>query len=208
MENLDGTANAKAKYSFIMRKEGHACLFASSLADGPFPEHYEPLESPVVNSMSKTDKNPVIKIWRREEIGVREKFPIVATTYRVTEHWQAGAMTRNIPWLVELQPDAFMEMSGELAEEKGISNGDMVTVKTQRGEIDVYALVTPRLRPFKIHGETVHQIGLIWHFGYTGLATGASANELTPHVGDANTMIPEFKAFLCDVVPAEKGGTA
>ena len=208
LENPDGTPNPAGKYSFIMRKEGHACLFASSLVDGPFPEHYEPLESPVQNSMSKTHNNPVIKIWRSEEIGDREEFPIVATTYRVTEHWQAGAMTRSIPWLVELQPDSFMEMSEELAAEKGIKNGDMVTVRTKRGAIDVRALVTRRLRPFLVHGRTVHQVGLIWHFGYTGLATGASANELTPHVGDANTMIPEFKAFLCDVVTAGTGGAA
>ncbi len=199
----DGTPDEAAKYSFIMRQEGHACLFASSLADGPFPEHYEPLESPVANAMSPQQYNPVIKVWRPDEIGQADQYPIVATTYRVTEHWQAGAMTRNLPWLVELMPNAFVEISEELAAEKGIANGDWVTVTTPRGEINVRAVVTVRLQPFKLNGKTVHQVGLVWHFGYRGLATGDSANSLTPHVGDANTMIPEFKAFLCDI---RKGG--
>jgi formate dehydrogenase-N alpha subunit len=204
LRNPDGTPNDKAKYSFIMRAEGHACLFAPSLTDGPLPEHYEPLESPVPNAVSGQQNNPVIKVWRPDEIGDASQYPIVATTYRVTEHWQAGAMTRNLPWLVELVPDAFVEMSEELAAEKGISNGDRVTVSSARGTVTMYAVVTRRFRPFQVNGKTVHQVGLIWHFGYRGLATGDSANDLTPHVGDANTMIPEYKAFLCNV---EKGGT-
>jgi anaerobic selenocysteine-containing dehydrogenase len=199
MEKEDGTPDDKARYSFIMRKEGHACLFANSLVDGPLPEHYEPLESPVANAMSAQQNSPVIKIWRPDEVGGSDEFPIVATTYRVTEHWQAGAMTRSLPWLTELVPDPFVEMSEELAAEKGIVNGDMVTVSTKRGEIPLRAVVTKRLRPFEVGGKTVHQIGMIWHFGYRGLATGATANDLTPHVGDANTMIPEFKAFLCNI---------
>jgi formate dehydrogenase-N alpha subunit len=195
----DGTPDEAAKYSFIMRKEGHACLFANSLADGPLPEHYEPLESPVANAMSEQQNNPVIKIWRPEEIGNSTEFPIVATTYRVTEHWQAGAMTRSLPWLTELVPDPFLELSEELAAEKGIANGDMVKVSSKRGTISLKAVVTKRLRPFQVSGKTVHQIGMIWHFGYRGLATGATANDLTPHVGDPNTMIPEYKAFLCNI---------
>ena len=201
----DGTPDEAAKYSFIMRPEGHACLFATGLADGPFPEHYEPLESPVANTMSAQQSNPAIKIWRPDEIGQADQYPIVATTYRVTEHWQAGAMTRNLPWLVELVPESFVEMSEELAAEKGINSGDLVTVTTPRGEVKVRALVTLRLQPFQLNDKTVHQVGLVWHFGYRGLAKGDSANSLTPHVGDANTMIPEFKAFLCDI---RKGGAA
>jgi formate dehydrogenase major subunit len=206
LENQDGTTNTAGRYSFIMRKEGHACLFATSLADGPFPEHYEPLESPVKNAISSQQNNPVIKVWRPDEICGPKKYPIVATTYRVTEHWQAGAMTRNLPWLVELQPEAFVEMSHELAAEKGINMGDLVDIVNSRGKVTVPAIVTRRFQPFRVNGRTVHQVGLTWHFGYKGLATGPSANELTPHVGDANTMIPEFKAFLCDVVKAGKGG--
>jgi len=204
--NPDGTPNEKAKYSFIMQPEGHARLFAPNLADGPMPEHYEPLESPVPNLISETQSNPVIKIWRPDQIGDRKEYPIVATTYRVTEHWQAGAMTRNLPWLTELVPDPFVEMSEQLAKLKGLRNGDMVLVKTARGEVEMRAVVTKRIKPFDVDGQTVHQVGMLWHFGYAGLATGASANQLTPHVGDANTMIPEFKAFLCDIT--KKGGVA
>ena len=199
MQQADGSPDPKAKYSFIMRKEGHACLFANSLADGPLPEHYEPVESPVANAMSEQQNSPVIKIWRPDEIGSSDEFPIVATTYRVTEHWQAGAMTRSLPWLNELVPEPFVELSEELAAEKGIVNGDMVTVSSKRGAIPLRAVVTKRLRPFEMGGKTVHQVGMIWHFGFRGLATGATANDLTPHVGDANTMIPEFKAFLCNI---------
>jgi len=203
LKKANGSSDSKAKYSFIMRPEGHACLFAPSLVDGPFPEHYEPLESPVDNAMSAQQSNPVIKIWRPDEIGDRSKFPIVATTYRVTEHWQAGAMTRNLTWLTELVPEPFVEMSEELAAEKGIKSGDVCTVATARGEAGLRALVTKRIKPFKMNGSRIHEVGIIWHFGYCGVARGTSANELTPHVGDANTMIPEYKAFLCDV---RKGG--
>lgn len=201
MEKVDGSVNADGKYSFIMMAEGHASLFAD-LLDGPLPEHYEPVESPVTNLISKQQINPVIKIWRPKEIGTSVDYPIVATTYRVSEHWQAGAMTRNLPWLAELVPNAFVEISNELAEEKGIENGDKVKVITIRGSIDIYALVTSRLKPFQIDGKTIHEVGLIWQFGYAGLVTGPSANDLTPHVGDANTMIPEYKAFLCNIEKA------
>ncbi len=96
-------------------------------------------------------------------------------------------------------PGPFVELSRELAAEKGIDSGDGVRVKTARGEITMPAVVTERLRPFDIAGEVVHQVGMVWHFGYRGLAKGASANDLTPRVGDPNSMIPEFKAFLCDL---------
>ncbi len=197
----DGGWPPGEKHSFIMKPEGHARLFGFGLAEGPFPEHYEPLETPVKNLMSPVQNNPAIVIWASEmdEIGDADRFPIIATTYRVTEHWQAGQMTRNNPWLVELMPDMFVEMSKSLAQIKNIKNGDKARIITARGEITAYAVVTDRFKPFKLKGKTCEQIGLPWHYGYTGLATGGSANCLTPHVGDANTMIPEFKAFLCDV---------
>jgi formate dehydrogenase major subunit len=131
--------------------------------------------------------------------GKPAEYPIVCTTYRVTEHWQAGAMTRNLPWLVELMPEPFVEMSKELAAEKGIGNGDKVNITTARGCMRAVACVTSRFEPFTVNGKTVHEIGVPWHYGHKGLATGDSANCLTPHVGDANTMIPEFKAFLCNI---------
>jgi anaerobic selenocysteine-containing dehydrogenase len=129
-------------------------------------------------------------------------FPIVCTTYRVTEHWQAGMMTRNLPWLNELMPEPFVEMSEELAAAKGIENGQEVKVITIRGTVKLKAAVTKRLKPFKINGGEVHEVGVIWHWGYCGGSKGASANLLTPHVGDVNTRIPEFKAFLCEIEKA------
>jgi len=114
--------------------------------------------------------------------------------------WQAGAMSRTLPWLAEVQPNMFAEISKELAEEKGIKNGDQVIVSSARGQIQMVVLVTPRWKPMKVNGgTTVHEIGMVWHYGWQGLATGPSANELTPHVGDGNTMIPEYKAFLVDI---------
>ncbi len=174
------------------------------MADGPLPEHYEPLESPVKNLLSSQQNNPAIKLWHKDApekntIGKNKRYPIVCTTYRVSEHWQAGAMTRNLPLLAELAPNIFTEISAELAQLKGIKNGNKVIIETARGKIKAFALVTNRFKPFKIQNRTIHQIGVIWQFGYAGLATGASANMLTSHIGDANTMIPEFKAFLCDI---------
>ena len=134
-----------------------------------------------------------------DNLGTPDKFPIVATTYRLTEHWQAGGMSRWLGWLAEMQPDMFIEMSKELAQEKGIEHGGQVEVESARGVVKAVALVTARLKPFTINGNTVHQIGMPWHYGWAGLATGDSANDLTPHIGDGNTMIPEYKAFLVDV---------
>jgi formate dehydrogenase-N alpha subunit len=192
---------------FIMKPDGKGWLFApSKAADGPFPEHYEPLESPVANAMSSVQNNPVITVYGTasdqevgDRVGAAGEFPIVCTTYRVCEQWQAGAMSRNLPWLAEAQPDMFVEIGRELAQERGIKNGDQVVVTSARGEIRAVALVTPRWRPMNVNGTQVHEIGMVWHFGWQGLATGDSANDLTPHVGDANTRIPEYKAFLVDI---------
>ncbi len=190
---------AATKWPFIMKPGGHALLFGQGMAEGPLPEHYEPWEAPIQNPMSGQQNNPAFKIWRPEEQGTPDRFPIVCSTYRVSEHWQSGQMTRNCSWLVEMQPEPFVEMSEELAEERGIANGDRVIVESARGQINVVAVVTKRFKPFQMNGYKVHQVGVIWHWGYTGLSTGDSANVLTPHVGDANTMIPEYKAFLVDI---------
>ncbi len=207
----DGGWAPGAKHPFIMKPDGHGWLWAANLADGPIPEHYEPLESPLDNGLNSQQLNPAVKLWHVDApemnpVGNRKKFPIVGTTYRVTEHWQAGAMTRNLPWLAELVPDVFVEMSPQLAKEKGIKHGDWIAMETARGTCEGYALVTPRFQPFQCGKKLVHEVGVIWHFGWSGIATGDSANMLTPHIGDANTMIPEFKAFLCDVT--RKGGAA
>ena len=194
---------------FIMKPDGKGWIFGA-LNEGPLPEHYEPVESPVTSQpFSSQMQNPVIKVWNTNEgqdigdsIGGPSQYPIVATTYRVCEHWQAGGMSRWLEWLTECQPDMFVEMSIELAKEKGIENGEWVKVRSARGEVEGVAIVTARFRPFQVNGKQVHQVGLPWHFGWGGLATGDSANKLTPHVGDGNTMIPEYKAFLVDVEKA------
>jgi formate dehydrogenase major subunit len=189
----------KTKYPFIMKPEGHARFFGPGMAEGPLPEHYEPWESPIHNPLTAQQNNPAFKIWRPEEQGTPDKYPIVCSTYRVCEHWQGGQMTRNMPWLVEMMPEPFVEMSEELAAEKGIVNGEKVIVESARGQVFVTAVVTKRFKPFQLNGTRVHQAGLPWHWGFTGLSTGDSANKLTPHVGDANTMIPEYKAFLVNI---------
>jgi formate dehydrogenase-N alpha subunit len=192
--------NQGGHYPFIMVVDGLSRLFGpSTLADGPLPEHYEPWESPIANPVSKQQNNPTFKIWRPQEQGTPDKFPIVCTTYRVVEHWQGGQMTRNMPWVIEAMPEPFVEMSEELAAEKGIVNGEKVIVESARGQVTMVAVVTKRFKPFRLNDKTVHQVGMVWHWGYVGLSTGDSANVLTPHVGDANTMIPEYKAFLVNV---------
>lgn len=190
-------------YPFIMQAEGLGRLFGMGRLDGPFPEHYEPWESPVKNLMSGTQNNPVLYMGASAsqpgQKGTPDKYPYVATTYRVVEHWQSGAMTRNLPWLCELMPEMFIEISEELAAEKGIKNGGKVIVESARGQIEAVALVTKRFKPLHINGSVIHEIGMPWHWGYAGISKGDSANVLTPHVGDANTMMPEFKAFLCNI---------
>lgn len=191
-----------SKHPFIMLHEGHARLYTAALVDGPMPEHYEPMESPTVNLMSNQQSTPALD--RPGKISKSGRFPYIATTCRVSEHWQAGAMTRNVPWLVELVPDMFVEMSMQLAARKKVSNGDLVTISSKRGVIQAKALVTSRIKPLLVGGKWVEQVAIPWHFGFNGMATGDSANVLTEAVGDANTHIPEYKAFLCNI---EKGGT-
>ena len=199
-------AKETGKYPFIMRSDGMGALFGPGLADGPFPEHYEALECPLEeNLMSKQRINPTVKLFGGTEdsyFSCDVRYPFVATTYRVSEHWQTGVMTRHLPWQLEMQPQVFLEMSEELAKEKSIGNGDKVIVTSARGELWAVALVTNRFRPFKVAGSTVHQVGLPWHFGWQFPEDGSggeSANLLTPTVGDANTMIPETKAFMVNV---------
>jgi len=195
-------AETGSKYlPFIMKPEGLARIWGYGRAEGPLPEVYEPWESPLDrNLMSGTKINPCAFIGTyMNPQGMPDEFPYVGTTYRCSEHWQTGIMTRNLPWLVELMPEMYIEMGEELAAEKGINNGDKVIVSSARGEIEAVAIVTKRFQPLQVGGKTIHHIGAVWHFGYSGMATGDSANILTPHVGDANTTIPEFKTFLCNV---------
>jgi formate dehydrogenase major subunit len=204
----DGGWAPDAKYAFIMKPDGHAHIFGTGLKDGPFPEHYEPWESPVAvdgNPMGHNQKFSPVH-WQPTDaqevlftVGERQDFPIVGTTYRVSEHWQSGAMTRNLAWLAELQPEMFVEMSEALATDLEIENGEKVKVRSKRGELEAVAIVTKRFKRFEIEGQPVDVVGLPWHWGFKGLVTGGSANILTPAVGDANTAIPETKAFLCKI---------
>jgi formate dehydrogenase major subunit len=191
-------------YPFIMKPDGVASIYGPGLNDGPFPEHYEPLECPIEkNLMSGQRINPVVKIFEGGPdtfATCDPKYPFVCSTYRVTEHWQTGVLTRWLPWLIEAEPQVFCEMSLELGKLRGIKNGDRVIVQTQRGKLEAVAIVTPRLKPFQIAGQTIHQIGIPWHFGWLHPKDGGeSANLLTPTVGDPNTMIPESKAFMANV---------
>jgi formate dehydrogenase major subunit len=194
----------KTKRPFIMKPDGVGSVFGPGRVDGPFPEHYEPLECPVPkNLMSSQRMNPVAPVYGTEadeHYSCDPRFPFVGTTYRVAEHWQTGVLTRWQPWLLELQPQLFVEMSNELAKLKGIKNGDMCKVSSARGEVEAVAMVTGRFRPFTIQGLTVHQVGLPWCFGWVHPKDGGdSANLLTPSTGDPNTRIPETKAFMVNV---------
>jgi formate dehydrogenase major subunit len=207
MLTTDGKLNPKTRYPFIMKPEGYANVFGPGRNDGPFPEHYEPLECPVEkNLMSGQFINPTITEFGTDmdkRATCDPRYPIVGSTYRVTEHWQSGLMTRWQPWLLEAQPQQFCEMSEELAALKGIKNGDRVIVESARGRVEAVAMVTKRFRPFKIAGGIVHQIGLPWCFGWvTPKNGGDSSNLLTPSIGDPNTKIPETKAFMVNVKKA------
>ena len=132
-----------------------------------------------------------------------EEFPYAVTTYSVVEHWQSGTQTRNIPWLNEIMPANFIEISEELAREKGIRSGDWVRVWNKRGSVKVQAVVTIRMQPMKVNGKLTHVVGLPHHFSWaTKLATGDNVNDLTPNVGDPMSYIPEYKAFLVNLEKA------
>jgi formate dehydrogenase major subunit len=185
--------------SFFMVGELVARLYAPGMADGPFPEHYEPAEGPVKNAFSSVQVDPVALLLDSSNFGTADQYPLICTTYRLVEHWQTGVTTRNSPWLAEAMPHNFIEMSEELAAERGIAHGDMCELFNNRGVCTARAMVTKRIEPFTIDGKTVHQVGIPWHWGRKGIAAGATANELVPNAGDANVQIPESKAFLVDI---------
>jgi formate dehydrogenase major subunit len=199
-----GLAAHSGRQPFIMKPDGVGWLFnPAGLLDGPIPTHYEPAESPVKNALYRQQTSPVMKYWKRDDNPLASvgdpRFPYVITTYRLTEHYLAGAMSRWNPWLTELMPELFIELSPELAGEKGIRNTDWVRVSTPRGQIRAKALVTRRLRPFRLGDKVVHQVGMPWHWGWEGVVTGDVVNTLTAMVGDPNVSIHEGKAFVCNV---------
>jgi len=202
LQHPDGSANDGGRFPFIMRPHGVGQIYGPGLLDGPFPEHYEPLESPIAeNFMSSRRRNPLLRYSKKGDLPAEDDplFPIVCTTYRLAEHWQT--VTRIIPWNLELQPQVIVEMSHELAKMKKIKTGERVFVVSSRGKLECTAVVTHRFRPMKIVDKIVHQVGIPWHFGWRWPASGRerSANILVSTTTDPVSEIPEYKAFMVNI---------
>ena len=198
---------------FIMQADGKGWLFVpSGLTDGPFPTHYEPHESPFPNALYGQQSNPARQTFRRRENPYNpssgqpgaDVFPYVMTTYRVTEHHTAGAMSRTLPFLAELQPEMFCEVSPQLAAERHLENGGWATIVSSRTAIEARVLVTDRMKPLRVQGRVVHQVGLPYHWGTRGLSKGDAANDLFPLALDPNVHIQEVKAATCDIRPGRR----
>jgi formate dehydrogenase major subunit len=196
--------------AFIMQADGKAWLYApAGIVDGPLPTHYEPHESPFINPLYDAQQsNPVRQVFshpaNRYQPSGSEVFPYVTTTYRLTEHHTAGGMSRWLPYLSELQPEFFCEVSPELAAERGLEHLGWATIVSARTAIEARVLVTERMTPITVQGRKIHQIGLPYHWGPNGLSTGDAANELAPFVLDPNTHIQESKAMACDIRPGRR----
>jgi len=198
---------------FVMQTDGKGWLYVpSGLTDGPMPTHYEPHESPFRNALHTQQSNPARQVFSRKdnlsnpsagEPG-SDVFPFVATTYRLTEHHTAGGMSRWLPYLAELQPEMFCEVSPELARERGLTHLGWATIVTARTAIEARVLVTERMVPLRVQGRVVHQVGLPYHFGPNGYVTGDAANELLGVVLDPNVHIPESKVASCDIQPGRR----
>ena len=198
---------------FILQADGKAWLFApAGVLDGPLPAHYEPQESPFANPLYGQQRNPLREIIRHRQNPLQpvgdepgaQVFPYVATTYRLTEHHTAGGMSRTLPYLSELQPEFFCEVSPELAAERGLSHAGWATIITARTAIEARVLVTERIRPIEVQGRRLHQIGLPYHWGANGISTGDSANDLAHLSLDPNVHIQEVKALACDIQPGRR----
>jgi formate dehydrogenase major subunit len=206
MAALPGTA------PFIMKPDGLGWLFsAGALKDGPLPTHYEPIESPVGNQLyPRQECNPAAILSESPLNPVAHSptvdYPVVATTFRLTEHYLSGPMSRFNSWLNELQPEMFVELGPELAAERGIVHGGWMTVSTPRGSISARAMVTRRLQPLVIDGRVVHQVGLPIHWGFAGECVGAGVNDITSLVTEPNCSIHEAKAFACQVHAGRPAG--
>jgi formate dehydrogenase major subunit len=196
--------------AFIMQTDGKAWLFApAGLVDGPLPTHYEPVETPFQNLLHPAHTyNPPAKLYdrpgnRHHPVG-SSVFPFVLTTFRLTEHHTGGGMSRFVPYLAELQPEGFCEISPELAQERGITHLGWATLITARNAIELKVIVTERMKPLRVDGRETHQIGVPWHFGHSGLATGDSANDLLSVTLDPNVDIQESKVLTCDIRPGRR----
>jgi formate dehydrogenase major subunit len=210
-EDAKGLATIGGADPFIMNADGKSWIFApQGLQDGPLPTHYEPQESIMQNPLYGQQCNPGRMEWMRRQNPYHRAwndpaYPYLLTTYRLTEHHTAGGMSRWLQWLSELQPEMFCEVSPELAADKGLTNGGWATISTARAEIEARVLVTARLRPLRIRGRWIHQIGLPYHWGHNGLSRGDSTNDLISFVADPNVSIQESKAFTGNIAPGRKG---
>jgi formate dehydrogenase major subunit len=197
---------------FIFKPDGMGWLYAPGMVkDGPLPAYYEPTESPVGNLLyPKQANSPVVREFdgpfNRIAHTPTVDYPIVATTFRLTEHYLSGPMSRFNSWLNELQPEMFVELSPELATELGITHGGWLTVETARGRIEARAMVTHRVQPLTVQGRVVHQIGLPFHWAFAGEVVGDNANDLTSLVAEANVSMHDAKSFACRVSAGRSGG--
>ena len=198
---------------FLLHPDGRGWLYApSGLVDGPLPAHYEPQESPFANSLYAQQQNPTRQVFDRPENpynpsnGARgsEVFPFVLSTYRLTEHHTAGGMSRTVPFLAELQPEFFCEVSPELARLRGLEHGGWATIVTARQAVEARVMVTERIKPLRVQGRTMHLVGTPYHWGGVGIVTGDSANELLPVALDNNVHISEYKVATCDIRPGRR----
>jgi len=198
---------------FIMQSDGKGWLFApTGLADGPLPTHYEPHESPVRNPLYGQQGNPTRKIYGRPDNPSNpspperhgEVFPFVFTTARLTEHHTAGGMSRTLPYLAELQPELFVEVSPELAAQRGLQHLGWAHVITSRAAVEARVVVTDRMAPLRVQDRIVHQIWMPYHWGPAGLVRGDVVNDLLGVVVDPNVFIQESKAATCDIQPGRR----
>jgi formate dehydrogenase major subunit len=208
-----GPAAIAGDHPFIMQADGRGWLFApAGLADGPLPTHYEPQDSPVRNLLHRQQRNPARQVYEHErnryhpgpEEPGAEVYPYVVTTYRLTEHFTAGGMTRWTPYLAELQPEFFCEVSPELAAARGLEHAGWATLVSARGAVEARVLVTERMTPLTIDGRTIHQIGMPYHWGPNGYAKGDSMNELSAMTLDPSSHIQEVKALSVDIRPGRR----
>ena len=208
-----GTAGLAGDDAFIMQSDGKAWLYVpSGLIDGPLPTHYEPAEPPVRNPLYGQQANPTRMVYERPDNPVNpsppqphtEVFPFVFGTGRLTEHHTAGAMSRTLAYLSELQPAMFVEVSPELAAERGLNHLDWAHVVTARTAIEARVVVTDRLIPLRIGDRIIHQIWLPYHWGGNGLTTGDTTNDLLGIVLDPNVLIQESRVGTCDIRPGRR----
>jgi formate dehydrogenase major subunit len=208
-----GMAAIAGNQPFITKCDGLGWLYSPGIKDGPLPVHYEPVESPLGNLLyPKHTNNPTVRFFEGPLNHIAHaptaEYPVVATTFRLTEHYLSGPMSRFNSWLNELQPEMFAELSPELAAERGIVHGGWMTIRTARGRIEARAMVTRRLRPFPVEGRVIHQIGLPFHWAFAGEIVGGNANDLTSILADPNVSMHECKAFACEVQAGRLEGDA